>query len=74
MKCAAVDRRLAAFHEKSISPLGIALRVSYDGEDGPLGHPDLKGFGKRWSVFWSRARRTGERRDESQQPFSVLEL
>ena len=39
-----LDRSIA-FYEKALKPLGIVHSVDYDGRDGPVGHPDLKGFG-----------------------------
>ncbi len=47
--------RSIAFYERTLAPLGIAHVLDYDGKDGPLGHPDLKGFGKDGRVaFWLR--------------------
>ena len=45
-----------AFYSATLQPLGITQRLDYDGKDGPLGHPDLKGFGARGRMFfWLRA-------------------
>jgi len=50
--------RSVAFYEQALAPLGLTLRVDYDGKDGPPGHPDLKGFGKDGRLyFWLRAGR-----------------
>ena len=47
--------RSIAFYEAALAPLGLTLRVDYDGKNGPPGHPDLKGFGKNGRlVFWLR--------------------
>jgi catechol 2,3-dioxygenase-like lactoylglutathione lyase family enzyme len=47
--------RSIAFYTAALAPLGIRDRVDYDGEDGPPGHPDLKGFGcKGRFFFWLR--------------------
>jgi len=47
--------RSIAFYEKALAPLGIAHVLDYDGKDGPVGHPDLKGFGRDNRVFfWLR--------------------
>jgi catechol 2,3-dioxygenase-like lactoylglutathione lyase family enzyme len=49
-----LDRSIA-FYTVTLAPLGIIDRVDYDGEDGPPGHPDLKGFGCKGRVFfWLR--------------------
>src|SRR6187402_236281 len=49
-----LDRSIA-FYERALAPLGIAHAVDYDGQDGPEGHPDLKGFGRDGRVFfWLR--------------------
>ncbi|MBN7804588.1 VOC family protein [Agrobacterium rosae] len=49
-----VDRSIV-FYEKALAPLGIVHAVDYDGNDGPSGHPDLKGFGANGRVFfWLR--------------------
>jgi catechol 2,3-dioxygenase-like lactoylglutathione lyase family enzyme len=54
--------RSIAFYEAALAPLGLTLRVDYDGKNGPPGHPDLKGFGKNGRlVFWLRQGRvTGD--------------
>lgn len=47
--------RSVAFYEQALQPLGIHHVLDYDGEQGPLGHPDLKGFGCNGRVFfWLR--------------------
>ncbi|WP_313516938.1 VOC family protein [Pseudomonas sp.] len=47
--------RSIAFYSAALPPLGITRRLDYDGKDGPLGHPDLKGFGANGRVFfWLR--------------------
>src|ERR1700743_1478380 len=47
--------RSILFYERVLAPLGLALRVDYDGKNGPSGHPDLKGFGKDGRLFfWLR--------------------
>lgn len=47
--------RSIRFYEAVLSPLGITARLDYDGKDGPLGHPDLKGFGANGRMFfWLR--------------------
>lgn len=47
--------RSVAFYEAALAPLGITTRVDYDGENGPPGHPDLKGFGVKGRIFfWVR--------------------
>lgn len=44
------------FYTAALTPLGITGRLDYDGNDGPPGHPDLKGFGANGRVFfWLRA-------------------
>lgn len=49
-----IDRSIA-FYTAALAPLGIAHQHDYAGEDGPPGHPDLKGFGARGRVFfWLR--------------------
>lgn len=49
-----LDRSIA-FYTAALTPLGITQRVDYDGNDGPPGHPDLKGFGKNSRIFfWLR--------------------
>lgn len=52
--------RAVRFYEQALGPLGMTLRVDYDGRDGPPGHPDLKGFGKDGRLyFWLRDGRGG---------------
>ncbi|AOR80256.1 VOC family protein [Novosphingobium resinovorum] len=47
--------RSIAFYERVLPVLGITARGDYDGEDGPPGHPDLKGFGAKGRMFfWLR--------------------
>ncbi|MET0897141.1 MAG: VOC family protein [Mycobacterium sp.] len=49
-----LDRSIA-FYTSTLAPLGITTRVDYDGNDGPPGHPDLKGFGADGRIFfWLR--------------------
>lgn len=49
-----IDRSIA-FYEATLVPLGIVHAHDYEGEDGPPGHPDLKGFGANGRVFfWLR--------------------
>jgi len=49
-----IDRSIA-FYTAALAPLGIAHQHDYAGEDGPPGHPDLKGFGTKGRVFfWLR--------------------
>jgi len=43
--------RSIAFYNQALAPLGITDRVDYDGKDGPPGHPDLKGFGRKGRIF-----------------------
>lgn len=48
--------RSVAFYERLLPILGITSRLDYDGQDGPPGHPDLKGFGAKGRMFlWLRA-------------------
>jgi len=48
--------RAVAFYESVLPILGITARLDYDGQDGPPGHPDLKGFGANGRMFfWLRA-------------------
>lgn len=48
-------KRSVAFYETVLPLLGITVRHDYDGEDGPEGHPDLKGFGAKGRIFfWLR--------------------
>jgi catechol 2,3-dioxygenase-like lactoylglutathione lyase family enzyme len=47
--------RSIAFYEKVLPVLGITARGDYEGQDGPPGHPDLKGFGAGGRMFfWLR--------------------
>ncbi|MDR6641065.1 catechol 2,3-dioxygenase-like lactoylglutathione lyase family enzyme [Luteibacter sp. 1214] len=47
--------RSVAFYETVLPILGITSRLDYDGKDGPVGHPDLKGFGAKGRMsFWLR--------------------
>jgi catechol 2,3-dioxygenase-like lactoylglutathione lyase family enzyme len=47
--------RSVAFYTAALAPLGIVHAHDYDGQDGPPGHPDLKGFGANGRVFfWLR--------------------
>ncbi|MFS2222571.1 VOC family protein [Pantoea sp. B65] len=47
--------RSIAFYERVLPLLGIVNRHDYDGEQGPSGHPDLKGFGANGRIFfWLR--------------------
>jgi catechol 2,3-dioxygenase-like lactoylglutathione lyase family enzyme len=47
--------RSIAFYEATLAPLGIVHAADYDGNDGPPGHPDLKGFGANGRLFfWLR--------------------
>lgn len=49
-----LDRSIA-FYTATLAPLGITTRLDYDGNDGPPGHPDLKGFGAHGRmIFWLR--------------------
>jgi catechol 2,3-dioxygenase-like lactoylglutathione lyase family enzyme len=49
-----VDRSIG-FYTAALTPLGITIRVDYDGKDGPPGHPDLYGFGANGRIFfWLR--------------------
>lgn len=49
-----IDRSIR-FYTATLTPLGITGRLDYDGNDGPPGHPDLKGFGANGRVFfWLR--------------------
>ncbi|CAX59680.1 Glyoxalase/Bleomycin resistance protein/dioxygenase [Erwinia billingiae Eb661] len=44
-----------AFYTQTLAPLGITVRLDYDGKDGPPGHPNLKGFGAHGRIFfWLR--------------------
>lgn len=47
--------RSVLFYEVALAPLGITERFDYDGQDGPPGHPDLKGFGAKGRFYlWLR--------------------
>ncbi len=47
--------RSVTFYERVLPVLGITARLDYDGKDGPVGHPDLKGFGANGRMFfWLR--------------------
>lgn len=47
--------RSIRFYEAALTPLGITVRLDYNGQDGPPGHPDLKGFGANGRMFfWLR--------------------
>lgn len=47
--------RSIAFYEAALAPLGIVHAHDYEGNGGPPGHPDLKGFGANGRVFfWLR--------------------
>ena len=47
--------RAIAFYERMLPILGITQRHDYDGQDGPAGHLDLKGFGANGRMFfWLR--------------------
>lgn len=47
--------RSVAFYQRVLPILGIRARLDYDGRDGPVGHPDLKGFGANGRMFfWLR--------------------
>ena len=49
-----IDRSIS-FYEAALTPLGIDQRFDYDGKNGPLGHPDLKGFGANGRlILWLR--------------------
>jgi len=49
-----IDRSIA-FYERVLPILGVTSRLDYDGKDGPVGHPDLKGFGAKGRMFfWLR--------------------
>jgi catechol 2,3-dioxygenase-like lactoylglutathione lyase family enzyme len=48
--------RSVIFYERVLPVLGITDRLDYDCQDGPPGHPDLKGFGANGRMFfWLRA-------------------
>lgn len=43
------------FYTKVLTPLGLTDRIDYDGKLGPVGHADLKGFGRNGRMtFWLR--------------------
>lgn len=44
--------RAIAFYERVLPTLGITNRLDYDGRHGPVGHPDLKGFGRQGRMFF----------------------
>ncbi|MHC8320022.1 VOC family protein [Pseudomonas sp. GB2N2] len=47
--------RSIRFYDAALTPLGITARLDFDGNDGPPGHPDLKGFGANGRMFfWLR--------------------
>lgn len=47
--------RSIAFYEAVLPAVGIGARLDYDGDLGPAGHPDLKGFGTGGRIFfWLR--------------------
>lgn len=47
--------RSVVFYEAFLPSLGITARHDFDGAKGPIGHPDLKGFGANGRVFfWLR--------------------
>lgn len=49
-----IDRSIA-FYEKVLPVLSITRRLDFDGQAGPPGHPDLKGFGAKGRMFfWLR--------------------
>ncbi|MEG1768896.1 MAG: VOC family protein [Comamonas sp.] len=49
-------QRSIDFYTATLAPLGIRHQHDYDGNDGPPGHPDLKGFGANGRIFfWLRA-------------------
>lgn len=48
-------KRSISFYEAALAPLGINERFDFDGNNGPPGHPDLKGFGANGRLFlWLR--------------------
>ncbi len=48
--------RSTAFYERVLPLLGIISRHDYNGNEGPSGHPDLKGFGANGRIFfWLRS-------------------
>ncbi|MTI63307.1 VOC family protein [Methylophaga sp.] len=47
--------RSIVFYERLLPHLGIISRLDYDGNNGPAGHADLKGFGSNGRIyFWLR--------------------
>jgi catechol 2,3-dioxygenase-like lactoylglutathione lyase family enzyme len=56
-----IDRSVA-FYTRALAPLGIVDRLDYDGELGPPGHPDLKGFGANGRMFFWLHQATSEPR------------
>lgn len=49
-----VDRAIT-FYTQVLKPLGIRNRLTYEGHNGPAGHPDLEGFGANGRMFfWLR--------------------
>ena len=53
--------RSVDFYTAILAPLGITIRADYAGNDGPPGHPDLKGFGAdRRMIFWLRQGNVGD--------------
>lgn len=47
--------RSVAFYEAVLPAIGISARLDFKGQDGPPGHPDLKGFGANNRIFfWLR--------------------
>ncbi len=47
--------RSIGFYKAALAPLGITQRIDHNGQDGPPGHPDLKGFGANNRIFfWLR--------------------
>ena len=47
--------RSIVFYSSVLPNVGIVARHDYDGIQGPLGHPDLKGFGADGRIFfWLR--------------------
>jgi catechol 2,3-dioxygenase-like lactoylglutathione lyase family enzyme len=48
-------KRSISFYEAALAPLGISERFDFDGNNGPPGHPDLKGFGANGRLLlWLR--------------------
>lgn len=47
--------RAVSFYTTVLKPLDIDFKFKYDGSAGPIGHPDLYGFGSNNQVyFWLR--------------------